>query len=46
MINVATIMKQVEEWLEDDINLDGFIVERSMDGLAYTGEVLTMIHAT
>jgi len=59
MINVATIMKQVEEWLEDDINLDGFIVERSefvnedpgrddinLDGLAYTGEVLTMIHAT
>jgi len=29
MINVSTIMKQVEEWLNDDINLDGFTVERS-----------------
>ncbi len=29
MINVATIMSQVQEWLEDDIELDGFTVERS-----------------
>jgi hypothetical protein len=29
MINVATIMAQLQEWLEDDINLDGYIVERS-----------------
>jgi len=29
MINVATIMLQVQEWLEDDINLDGFTIERS-----------------
>ncbi len=29
MINVSTIMKQVQEWLQDDINLDGFVVERS-----------------
>jgi len=29
MINVATIMSQLQEWLQDDINLDGFTVERS-----------------
>ena len=29
MINVATIMAQLQEWLEDDINLDGHVVERS-----------------
>jgi hypothetical protein len=29
MINVSTIMAQVQEWLQDDIKLDGFIVERS-----------------
>lgn len=29
MINVATIMAQIQEWLEDDPNLDGATVERS-----------------
>lgn len=29
MINVATIMEQLQEWLMDDIELDGFTVERS-----------------
>lgn len=29
MINVSTIMKQVQEWLEDDKNLQGIRVERS-----------------
>jgi len=29
MINLATVMKQVQEWLQDDPNLNGFTVERS-----------------
>ena len=29
MINASTIMAQIQEWLEDDPNLDGFVVERS-----------------
>ncbi len=29
MINVATIMAQLQEWLEDDAELDGFTIERS-----------------
>ncbi len=29
MINVSTIMKQIQEWLEDDAELDGALVERS-----------------
>lgn len=29
MINVATIMAQIQEWFEDDPNLDGFTIERS-----------------
>lgn len=29
MINVATIMAQLQEWLEDDAELDGHVVERS-----------------
>jgi hypothetical protein len=29
MINVATIMAQLQEWLDDDPALDGFTVERS-----------------
>ena len=29
MINVATIMIQLKDWLETDINLQGYIVERS-----------------
>ena len=29
MINVATIMKQVQEWLEDAPDLDGFTISRS-----------------
>ena len=29
MINVSTIMAQIQEWLQDDIELDGFIIERS-----------------
>lgn len=29
MINVATIMQQVLEWLQDDPELDGFTIERS-----------------
>jgi len=28
MINVSTIMIQLQEWLEDDIELDGALVER------------------
>lgn len=57
MINVSTIMAQLQEWLQDDIALDGFIVERSefvnedpgvllMVGLEYTGAALTMTHVT
>ena len=29
MINVATIMKQLEGWLRDDVKLTGFVIERS-----------------
>jgi len=29
VINVATIMIQVKDWLESDVNLDGAIIERS-----------------
>ncbi len=29
MINLSTIMKQVQEWLEDDEGLDDVVVERS-----------------
>jgi len=28
MINVSTIMIQIQDWLQDDINLSGFLVER------------------
>ena len=29
MINVSTVMAQLEEWLKNDSNLDGFTIERS-----------------
>ena len=29
MINVSTITSQIEEWLKNDSNLDGFTIERS-----------------
>ena len=29
MINVSTIMSQIQEWLQNDIELDGFIIDRS-----------------
>jgi len=29
MINVATITKQIQQWLKDDINLSGYTIERS-----------------
>ena len=29
MINAATIMAQIKQWLQDDINLQGFIITRA-----------------